>query len=49
MVVGVISTLALIAAVVMSVPVWVLYPAGVLIIIAIIFRFGRVPDPKDYT
>jgi Na+/H+ antiporter NhaC len=49
MVVGVISTLALIAALVLNVPVWIIYPAGVVIIIAIIFHFGRIPDPEAYT
>ena len=49
MVVGAISTLALIAALVLNVPVWIIYPAGVVIIIAVIFQFGKVPDPEEYT
>ena len=49
MIVGVISTLSLIAIMVLDVPAWIIYPAGVAIIVAIIFQFGEIPDPEEYT
>ena len=49
MVVGTISILAMIAAVVLDISVWIIYPAGVAIIIGIIYKFGKVPNPEVYT
>lgn len=49
MIVGLISVVSLIAIMVLGVPAWIIYPAGVVIIIAIIFQFGKVPDPEEYT
>lgn len=49
MIVGTISILGMIGMLVFSIPWWIIYPVGVLLIIAIIYRFGRVPDPEDYT
>lgn len=49
MIVGVISILAMIAAIVLNVSVWIIYPVGVAIIIAIIYKFGKIPDPQTYT
>ncbi|MDX1617782.1 MAG: Na+/H+ antiporter NhaC family protein [Balneolaceae bacterium] len=48
MIVGTISVLAMIGVLVMGVPWWVVYPLGVLAIVAIIFRFGKIPDPADF-
>ncbi|MDZ7658278.1 Na+/H+ antiporter NhaC family protein [Fodinibius sp.] len=49
MVVGGISIVSLIAIMVLGVPAWIIYPAGVAIIVAIIFQFGEIPDPEEYT
>lgn len=49
MIVGGISIVSLIAIMVLGVPAWIIYPAGVLIIVAIIFQFGEIPDPEEYT
>jgi Na+/H+ antiporter NhaC len=49
MIVGIISTLGLIAILVMNIPWWIIYPAGIGLIVAIIYTFGKVPDPKEYT
>ncbi len=49
MIVGVISVASLIAIMVLGVPAWIIYPAGVAIIVAIIFQFGKIPDPEEYT
>lgn len=49
MTVGVISIIAMISALVLNVPIWIIYPAGVIIIIGIIYKFGKIPDPKEYT
>jgi len=49
MIVGVISVASLIAIMVLGVPAWIIYPAGVAIIVAIIFQFGEIPDPEEYT
>lgn len=49
MTVGVISIAAMISALVLHVPIWIIYPAGVIIIIGIIYKFGKVPDPEEYT
>jgi Na+/H+ antiporter NhaC len=49
MIVGGISILAMIGMLVLSIPWWVIYPLGVVLIVAIIFKFGKIPDPSDYT
>lgn len=49
MIVGVISTVGLIAILVLGIPWWVIYPAAIGLIVAIIYTFGKVPDPKEYT
>lgn len=49
MVVGGISILAMISALVLNVSVWIIYPVGVAVIIAIIYKFGKIPDPEEYT
>lgn len=49
MIVGGISIASLIAIMVLGVPAWVIYPTGVAIIVAIIFQFGKIPDPEEYT
>lgn len=49
MIVGIISILSLIAIMVLGVPAWIIYPAGVAIIVAIIFQFGKTPNPEEYT
>jgi membrane protein YdbS with pleckstrin-like domain len=49
MIVGTISIASMIAMLVVGIPWWIIYPSGVIIIVAIIFKFGKVPDPADYT
>lgn len=49
MIVGGISIAGMIALLVLNVAWWIVYPAGVLLIVAIIFKFGRIPDPESYT
>ena len=49
MIVGGISIVGLIAILAWGIPWWVIYPAGVALIVGIIFKFGKVPDPADYT
>ncbi len=49
MTVGLISVVSLIAIMVLGIPAWIIYPAGVVIIVAIIFQFGKVPNPEEYT
>lgn len=49
MVVGGISILSMISALVLNVSVWIIYPVGVAVIIAIIYKFGKIPDPEEYT
>ncbi len=49
MIVGTISIVSLIAIMVLGVPTWILYPAGIAIIAVIIFQFGKTPDPEEYT
>jgi len=47
-VVGVISALAMITDFVFEVPWYIVYPTGIGLIVFIIFKFGRFPDPEDY-
>lgn len=49
MIVGTLSILSMIAMLVVGIPWWIIYPAGVLLIIGIIYKFGKVPDPEEYT
>jgi len=49
LIVGGISIAAMISALVLDISVWIIYPAGVALIIAIIYKFGKIPDPSDYT
>ncbi|MCH2448591.1 MAG: hypothetical protein MK198_00455 [Gracilimonas sp.] len=49
LIVGGISILAMISALVLNISVWVIYPAGVALIIGIIYKFGKIPDPEEYT
>lgn len=48
MIVGGISVVSLIAIMVLDVPAWIIYPGGVAIIVAIIYQFGKTPDPEEY-
>lgn len=49
MIVGTISVVGMIGMLVLSIPWWIIYPLGIGAIVAIIFTFGKVPDPKEYT
>ncbi len=48
MTVGTISIASMIGMLVLGIPWWIIYPAGVVIIVAIIFKFGKIPDPEEY-
>ena len=50
MVAGVVSVAAIIAATVLDISPWVIYPVGIAILLGVIFRFGKfasLEDPKD--
>lgn len=47
MVGGLLSLLACVAVLVMNIPWWVVYPIGALLIVAIILKFGKTPDPRQ--
>lgn len=49
MIVGTISVLGMIGMLVLGIPWWIIYPMGVIAIVTIIFTFGKIPDPADYT
>ncbi|WP_138431475.1 Na+/H+ antiporter NhaC family protein [Fodinibius saliphilus] len=49
MIVGVISILSMIGMLVVGIPWWIIYPLGVAIIVGIIFKFGKIPNPEEYT
>ncbi len=49
MIVGIISIFGIAAVLVAGIPWWIVYPAGVAVIVAIIFKFGKIPDPAEYT
>lgn len=49
MIVGVISTIGLIAIMVLGIPWWVIYPVAIAVIVAVIYTFGKIPDPEEYT
>lgn len=48
MIVGALSILGMLGMLVLGIPWWIIYPLGVVIIVAIIFKFGKIPDPEDY-
>lgn len=48
MVVGVISILGMAGMLVLGIPWWIIYPLGVVVIVAIIYTFGKIPDPASY-
>jgi len=48
MIVGTLSILGMLGMLVLGIPWWIIYPLGVAIIVAIIFKFGKIPDPQDY-
>lgn len=48
MTVGIISTFGLIGVLVLGLPVWLMYLAGIAAIVAVIFTFGRIPDPAEF-
>lgn len=49
MIVGGISIISLVAILVLGLPAWIIYPAGIVLIVAIIYQFGKIPDPEEYT
>lgn len=49
MIVGAISILAMISVLVLNISVWIIYPVGIAMIVAIIYKFGKIPDPAEYT
>jgi Na+/H+ antiporter NhaC len=48
MIVGTLSIFSMIGILVVGIPWWIIYPAGIGIIVAIIFKFGKIPDPEEY-
>ncbi|WP_372636254.1 Na+/H+ antiporter NhaC family protein [Fodinibius sp.] len=48
MIVGIISIIAMAGILVAGIPWWIIYPAGIAVIVAIIYKFGTVPDPEEY-
>jgi len=49
MIVGTISILSMIGMLVIGIPWWIIYPLGIAVIVAIIFKFGKIPDPAEFT
>ncbi|MTI87183.1 MAG: Na+/H+ antiporter NhaC family protein [Balneolaceae bacterium] len=49
LIVGAISVLSMIAALVLGISWWVIYPVGGILIAGIIYKFGEIPDPVTYT
>jgi len=49
MIVGTISILSMIGMLVIGIPWWIIYPFGIAVIVAIIFKFGKIPDPAEFT
>lgn len=49
MIVGTLSILSMIGMLVVGIPWWIIYPVGIGLIVTIIFKFGKIPDPEDYT
>ena len=48
MVVGILSTLGMIGILVLGLPWWLIYPIGIALIVGIIFKFGKIPDPAEF-
>jgi len=48
MIVGTISILSMIGMLVIGIPWWIIYPVGIAVIVAIIFKFGKIPDPAEF-
>lgn len=48
MIVGAISIAGMIGTLVVGIPWWIIYLLGIVVIVAIIFKFGKTPDPADY-
>lgn len=48
MIVGTISILSMIGMLVIGIPWWLIYPIGIAAIVAIIFKFGKIPDPAEF-
>ena len=49
MIVGTISILGMAGILVVGIPWWIIYPVGLVAIIAIIYKFGKIPNPEEYT
>ncbi|WP_185958287.1 Na+/H+ antiporter NhaC family protein [Fodinibius sediminis] len=49
MIVGGISISGMAGILVFGIPWWIIYPLGIAVIAGIIYRFGEVPDPEEYT
>ncbi|TYP92178.1 transporter, NhaC family [Fodinibius salinus] len=48
MIVGTISITSMIGMLVVGIPWWIIYPLGIALIVGIIFKFGKIPDPEEY-
>ena len=48
MIVGIISILGMAGMLVLGIPWWIIYPLGIAVIIAIIYTFGKIPNPAEY-
>jgi Na+/H+ antiporter NhaC len=52
MVAGLVSVAAIIAATVLDISPWIIYPVGIAILLGVLFKFGRfasLEDPKDFS
>lgn len=49
MIVGAISITGMISILVAGISWWIIYSVGIAVIIGIIYKFGKVPDPEEYT
>ena len=48
MIVGTISVLGMIGVMVVGMPWWLIYPIGIALIVGIIYKFGKIPDPAEF-
>jgi len=48
MIVGTISIPITNIPLVIGIPWWIIYPVGIAVIVAIIFKFGKIPDPAEF-
>ncbi|GAA5522067.1 hypothetical protein LQ318_09965 [Aliifodinibius salicampi] len=48
MIVGGISIVGMICVLVAGISFWIIYPVGIALIVGIIYKFGKVPDPEEY-